>query len=243
MIATYLKMLPLSLECDDTMWWRTDDFLVVLSFLASWVVHEHIVSHVVLLFLILLSCYLSALWSFDSLLGLFPHSLFLFSSFIHVEWVVSSYAKLLKFVMCLASSSIWIHPMTYLNWIESFLALSSFVIFVPSLEWLVTENTQRNVLIIISLCSFYEDIIAEGESSSYLSKVLALGHKLVLAKPWIVLQVGEVVSPPTPIFAYLSQDSHNEIYNIYDKYIHLQPPFESFFWNRKHEGDWRSRVW
>jgi hypothetical protein len=78
MITTYLKMLPLSLECDDTMWWRIDDFLVVLSFLASWVVHEHLVSHVVLLFLILLSCHLSTLSSFDSLLGLFPHSLFLF---------------------------------------------------------------------------------------------------------------------------------------------------------------------
>jgi hypothetical protein len=51
-----------------------------------------------------------------------------------------------------------------------------------------------------------------------------------------VLQVGEVVSPPTPIFAYLSQDSHNEIYNIYDKYIHLQPPFESFFGTESMRG-------
>jgi hypothetical protein len=65
----------------------------------------------------------------------------------------------------------------------TYLALSSFIIFAPSLEWLVIENTQRNVLTIISLCSFYEDIIAEGESSSYLSKVLSLGHKLILGKP------------------------------------------------------------
>jgi hypothetical protein len=36
-------------------------------------------------------------------------------------------------------------------------------------------------------------------------------------------------SPATPIFVYLSQDSYNEIYNIYDKYMHLQPPFQIFY--------------
>ena len=68
-------------------------------------------------------------------------------------------------------------------------------------------------------------IIAKGESSSYLLEVLVLGQKLVLGKFQIVSHVGEVVSPPTPTFMYLSQDSHNEICNIYDKHMHLQPPF------------------
>jgi hypothetical protein len=41
--------------------------------------------------------------------------------------------------------------------------------------------------------------------------------------------IGEVVSPPTSTFMYLSQDSHNEICNIYDKHMHLQPPFQSLY--------------
>ena len=43
------------------------------------------------------------------------------SSSIHVEWAMSSFHKLFEFIMCLASSSIWIHLVTYPNWIESFL--------------------------------------------------------------------------------------------------------------------------
>jgi hypothetical protein len=42
------------------------------------------------------------------------------SSYIYDEWVMSC-VKLLKFVMCLASSPIWIHLVTYPNWIKSFL--------------------------------------------------------------------------------------------------------------------------
>jgi hypothetical protein len=47
-----------SLECDGTMWWRVDDLwwsflsawsLPYLTNFASWVVHEHLVSYVVLL--------------------------------------------------------------------------------------------------------------------------------------------------------------------------------------------------
>ena len=64
-------------------------------------------------------------------------------------------------------------------------------------------------------------IIEKSESSSYLPKVLALGQKLILGKPSNCTQVGEVVFPPTSTFVYLSQDSHNEIYNIYDKHMHL----------------------
>ena len=60
-------------------------------------------------------------------------------------------------------------------------------------------------------------------------KVLALGQKLILGKPSNCTQVGEVVSPLASTFVYLSQDSHNEIYNIYDKHMHLQPPFQSLY--------------
>ena len=88
------------------------------------------------------------------------------------------------------------------------------------------KNTRRNILIIMFLCSLHKGIIAKGESSGYLLKMLILGQK---AHPWetfkLCFYVGEVVSPSTPTFVYLSQDSHNEICNIYDKQMHLQPPF------------------
>jgi hypothetical protein len=45
------------------------------------------------------------------------------------------------------------------------------------------KNTQRSIFAIISLCSFHKGIIAKGESSCYLPKVLVLGQKLVLGKP------------------------------------------------------------
>ena len=51
------------------------------------------------------------------------------------------------------------------------------------------------------------------------------------ACPWETFEsryVREAVSPPTPTFVCLSQDSHNEIYNICDKYMHLQPPYQKF---------------
>ena len=86
-----------------------------------------------------------------------------------------------------------------------------------------------NIFTIIFLCPFHKGITAEGENSYYLPKLLALGQKLVLGKPSNCTKVGEVVSPPTPTFMYLSQDSHNKICNIYDKYIHLQPPFQQFY--------------
>ena len=60
-------------------------------------------------------------------------------------------------------------------------------------------------------------------------EVLALGQKLILGKPSNCTQVGEVVSPPASTFVYLSQDSHNEICNIYDKHMYLQPPFQSLY--------------
>ena len=91
------------------------------------------------------------------------------------------------------------------------------------------KNTRGNIFTIMFLCSLHKGIIAKSESSCYLPKVLALGQKLVLGKPSNCTQVGEVVSPPTSTFVYLSQDLHNEICNIYDKYMHLQPLFQSLY--------------
>jgi hypothetical protein len=52
------------------------------------------------------------------------------------------------------------------------------------------------------------------------------------ARPWETFKLRSSWRsgfPPTPTFVYLSQDSHNEIYNIYDKHMHLQPPFQSLY--------------
>ena len=52
------------------------------------------------------------------------------------------------------------------------------------------------------------------------------------AHPWETVElclIGEVVSPPTqPLGAYLKIHA-NEICNIYDKHMHLQPPFQQFY--------------
>jgi hypothetical protein len=45
------------------------------------------------------------------------------------------------------------------------------------------KNTRTNIFTIIFLCSFYKGIIAKGESSCYLPKVLVLGQNLILGKP------------------------------------------------------------
>ena len=81
-MTIYLMMLPSSLEHDDTIWRRVDDSwwsfpfawsfpcsasLTVMSFLLPRLHHS---------FLILLSCHLSALRSFDTMLDLLRHSLF-----------------------------------------------------------------------------------------------------------------------------------------------------------------------
>ena len=90
------------------------------------------------------------------------------------------------------------------------------------------KNTRRNIFTIIFLCSFHKAIIAKGENSYYLPKVLVLGQKLILGKPmkcaklvrWFPLQ-------HQPLCTYLKIHA-NEICNIYDKHMHLQPPFQNF---------------
>ena len=90
------------------------------------------------------------------------------------------------------------------------------------------KNTQRNISTIIFVFSFHKGITAKGESSCSLSKVLVLGQKLILGKPlsraklvrWFPLQ-------HQPLCTYLKIHA-NKICNIYDKHMHLQPPFQSF---------------
>ena len=102
--------------------------------------------------------------------------------------------------------------------------------------WMVSDkNTRRNIFTIIFLCSFHKSIIAKRWNSCYLPKVLVLGQKLILGKPsncvklvrWFPLQ-------HQPLCTYLKIHPH-EICNIYDKYMHLQPPFQIFV-NREYEG-------
>ena len=178
-MTIYLWMLPLSLERDDTIWRRVDDswysFPFAWSFpclasLASWAVHELLISYIAPFFLILLSCHLFALWSLTfcwafCLTHCFMPRILIFASIndfllartfgsidllVHFLWVSALVvdrvlwhssssslfhgvlpsmlnelchlcAKLLEFIMCLASSLIWIHLVAYSNWIESFL--------------------------------------------------------------------------------------------------------------------------
>jgi hypothetical protein len=75
--------------------------------------------------------------------------------------------------------------------------------FASTLEWLVTEIPKGIFCNHISMLTSQGQ---KGESSCYLSKVLALGHKLVLGKPSNYAQVGEVVSPPTPILRFTQRD-------------------------------------
>jgi hypothetical protein len=91
------------------------------------------------------------------------------------------------------------------------------------------KNIQRNISTIIFLFSFHKGITTKGESSCCLLKVLVLGQKLILGKPsnhamlvrWFPLQ-------HQPLGAYLNIHT-NEIYNIYDKHMHLQLSFQSLY--------------
>jgi hypothetical protein len=107
----------------------------------------------------------------------------------------------------------------------AYLVFSSFC-FQP--EMISNKNTRSNIFTVISLCLFHKGITTKGERSSYFLEVLVLGQKSILGNLRIAPHIGEVVSPSTPILVYLSQDlcqQHNEICNIYDKQMTLQPPF------------------
>ena len=110
----------------------------------------------------------------------------------------------------------------------TYLESSSFILFASNLVWLVTKIPEE-IFSQLFLCSFHKGITVEGENSYYLPKVLVLGQKLILGKSlnraklvrWFPLQ-------HQPLCTYLKIHA-NEIYNIYDKHMHLQPPFQSLY--------------
>ena len=91
------------------------------------------------------------------------------------------------------------------------------------------KKYSRNIFTIIFLCSFHKGITAKDESSCYLPKVLVLGQKLVLGKPPNAFLIGEVVPLQHQLLSAYLKIHANEIYNIYDKHMHLQPPFQNFY--------------
>ena len=107
------------------------------------------------------------------------------------------------------------------------------------------KNTQRNIFIIIFLCSFHKGIIAKGESWCCLPKVLVLGQKLILGKPlncafklvkWFPLQ-------HQPLDAYLK--IHTTRFAIFMINICIyNHPFKVFM-NMKcnNPGFWRSQKY
>ena len=100
------------------------------------------------------------------------------------------------------------------------------------------KNTRRNIFTIILLCSFHKGITTKSENSCYLLKVLVLGQKLILGKPSNCASCWRSGFPSnTTLYVHISRFmlKHNKIYSIYDKYMHLQPPFQTFV-NRKLEG-------
>jgi hypothetical protein len=77
----------------------------------------------------------------------------------------------------------------------------------------------------VGTCGPYD---SGGSVVGYLPKVLALGQKLILRKPFLASYVGDVVSPPTSTFMGLYvklMPRHHEICKIYDRQKHLQQPF------------------
>jgi hypothetical protein len=97
--------------------------------------------------------------------------------------------------------------------------------FSSNLEWLVTKIPEG----IFSQLYFYAHFIriSQQKMKTHVisQKCLFKDKSSSLGNLRIVFLVGEVVSLPTSTFMYPTQDSHIEICNIYDKHMHLQPPF------------------
>ena len=93
------------------------------------------------------------------------------------------------------------------------------------------NNTRRNIFIIMFLCSFHKGITAEGENSYYLSKVLVLGQKLILAKP-----SNCALSWWSDFFSNI-----NLCVPIFK--IHASTTTLSKFWGIESIRDWRPCVW
>ena len=118
----------------------------------------------------------------------------------------------------------------------TYLESSSFILFASNLEWLVTKNAQRNIFTTMFLCLFHKGITAEGENS--LSSKSACFR--TEARPWETLElcfklVKWFSLQHQPLYTYLKIHA-NEICNIYDKHMHLQPPFQSLYEQEAREG-------
>ena len=122
----YLRILPLSLKHDNTIWLRVDDSW--WSFPFAWIFLVRLASHLELFmsflsprlhpfFLILLSCHLFALWSWH-LVGPSAPLAVLCSSSIHDEWAVSSLCNVIGVchVPCFISDLDSSRDLPKLNW-------------------------------------------------------------------------------------------------------------------------------
>ena len=97
------------------------------------------------------------------------------------------------------------------------------------------KNIWRNIFTVIFLCSFHKGIIAKDENSCCLPKSACFR---IEAHPWETFEsrfslVRWFPLQYQPLGAYLKFYA-NKIYSIYDKYMHLQPLFQSLY----EQGEW-----
>ena len=92
------------------------------------------------------------------------------------------------------------------------------------------KNSRRNIFTIIFLCLLHKGIIAKGESSCYLLKVLALGQKLVLAKPSNCVSIWwSGFHSNTNLWVPISRFMPIRFAIFMIKHMHLEWPFQSFY--------------
>ena len=88
----------------------------------------------------------------------------------------------------------------------TYLESSSFILFASILEWLVTK-IPKGIFSQLCFCAHFTRALQKKMKAHVISQKCLLQDKsLSLGNLRIVLQVGEVVSPPTLVFMYLSQD-------------------------------------
>ena len=120
----------------------------------------------------------------------------------------------------------------------TYLESSSFILFASNLKWLVTKMPEG---IFSQLCFYaYFTRVSQQKVKTHIifRKCLLKDKSLSSGNLLIALLIGEVVSPPTPIFVYLSQDlcqhtMRSAIFMI-NKHIYNHP-FKKFM-SRKYKG-------
>ena len=93
------------------------------------------------------------------------------------------------------------------------------------------NNTRRNIFTIMFLCLFHKGITAKRVKAHVISqKCLFKDRSLSLGNPWIAFLIGEVVSPPTPTFGYLSQVSCLwDLQYLWQTYVSTTTPSKSLW--------------